>query len=134
MELSTEESFVLMSHLEDFQSMGFEVDSIGERMIAIRTTPKLTGPFDPKGMVRELLEELSFVKREGKGTETIHRMLVTLSCHSALRGNFVLRREEMDELVSALSPFNPSLTCPHGRPVFFVMSPEELAKQFKRKG
>jgi DNA mismatch repair protein MutL len=134
MELSTEESFVLMSHLEDFQSMGFEIDSIGERMIAIRTTPKLTGPFDPKGMVRELLEELSFVKREGKGTETIHRMLVTLSCHSALRGNFVLRREEMDELVSALYPFNRSLTCPHGRPIFFVMSPEELAKQFKRKG
>jgi len=134
MELSTEESFVLMSHLEDFQLMGFEIDSIGERMVAIRTLPKLTESFDPQRMVRELLEELSFVKREGKGTETVQKMLVTLACHSAIRGNFVLRREEMGKLVDALYPFNHSLTCPHGRPVFFVIPPEELARQFKRKG
>jgi DNA mismatch repair protein MutL len=134
MELSAEESLVLMSYLEEVESMGFEVDPIGERMVAIRTIPKLTEPFDPKGMVREFLEELSFVKREGKGREAIHRMLVSLACHSAIRANFVLRREEMEGLVEALHPFPHSLTCPHGRPVFFVISPEELARQFKRKG
>jgi DNA mismatch repair protein MutL len=134
MELSTEESFVLMSYLEEVESMGFEIDAIGERMVAIRTIPKLTGPFDPKGMVREFFEELSFVKREGKGREAIHRMLVSLACHSAIRANFVLRREEMEGLVGALHPFHHSLTCPHGRPVFFVISPEELARQFKRRG
>jgi DNA mismatch repair protein MutL len=133
MELSTEESFVLMSYLEEVESMGFEIDAIGERMVAIRAIPKLTEPFDPKGMVRELLEELSVVKREGKGGEAIHRMLVSLACHSAIRANFVLRREEMEGLVGALQPFPHSLTCPHGRPVFFVISPEELARQFKRK-
>jgi len=134
MELSTEESFVLMSYLEEVESMGFEIDAIGERMVAIRTIPKLTEPFDPKGMVREFLEELSFVKREGKGSEAIHRMLVSLACHSAIRANFILRREEMEGLVEALHPFPQSLTCPHGRPVLFVISPEELARQFKRKG
>jgi hypothetical protein len=36
--------------------------------------------------------------------------------------------------VGALHPFHASLTCPHGRPIFFVVSPGELAKQFKRKG
>jgi DNA mismatch repair protein MutL len=134
MELSTEESFVLMSYLEEVESMGFEIDTIGERMVAIRTIPTLIEPFDPKGMVREFLEELSFVKREGKGREAIHRMLVSLACHSAIRANFVLRREEMEGLVGALHHLPQSLTCPHGRPVFFVISPEELAKQFKRKG
>jgi DNA mismatch repair protein MutL len=134
MELSTEESFVLMSYQEEVESMGFEIDAIGERMVAIRTLPKLTEPFDPKGMIRELLEELTFVKREGKGNEAIQRMLVSLACHSAIKANFVLRREEMEGLVGALHPFHSSLTCPHGRPVFFVLSTEELARQFKRKG
>jgi len=134
MELSTEESFVLMSYRGEIKSMGFEIDTIGERMVAIRTIPKLTEPFDPKEMIRELLEELSFVKREGKGSEAVQRMLVSLACHSAIRANFVLRREEMEGLVEALQPFSRPLTCPHGRPVFFVISPEELAKQFKRKG
>ena len=134
MELSTEESFVLMSYLEEVESMGFEIDRIGERMVALRTIPKLTEPYDPKGMLREFLEELSFLKREGMGSEAIHKMLVSLACHSAIRANFVLRREEMEGLAGALHPFHHSLTCPHGRPVFFVLSPEELARQFKRKG
>ncbi|MGQ9645521.1 MAG: DNA mismatch repair endonuclease MutL [Thermodesulfobacteriota bacterium] len=133
MELSTEESFVLMSYHEEMASMGFEIDGIGERMVAIRAIPKLTEPFDPKGLVRELLEELSFLKREGTGREPIHKMLVSLACHSAIRANSVLRREEMEGLVEALHPFSSSLTCPHGRPVFFILSSEDLAKQFKRK-
>lgn len=133
MELSTEESFVWMSYLEEIESMGFEIDGIGERMVAIRAVPKLTEPFDPKVMVRGLLEELSFVKREGEGGEAVHKMLVSLACHSAIRANFLLRREEMEGLVEALRPFPSSLTCPHGRPVFFILSSDELARQFKRK-
>ncbi len=133
MELSTEESFILMSHLEAFQSMGFEMDPIGERVYAIRSTPSLIDQRDPQERVREILDELSFMKREGRGAEAIHTILVTLACHAAVRGNFGLRREEMEELVGALSPFNLSITCPHGRPIFFVIPLEELAKKFKRK-
>ena len=133
MELSTEESFILMSHLEAFQSMGFEMDPIGERVYAIRSTPSLIDQRDPQERVREILDELSFMKREGRGAEAIHTILVTLACHAAVRGNFGLRREEMEELVGTLSPFNLSITCPHGRPIFFVIPLEELHKQFKRK-
>jgi DNA mismatch repair protein MutL len=133
MELSTEESFILMSHLEAFQSMGFEMDPIGERVYAIRSTPSLIDQRDPQERVREILDELSFMKREGRGAEAIHTILVTLACHAAVRGNFGLRREEMEELVGTLSPFNLSITCPHGRPIFFVIPLEELAKKFKRR-
>lgn len=134
MELSTEESFILLSHLEAFQSMGFEIDSIGERTYAIRSSPTLIDQRDAPEMIRAILDELYFVKREEKGTEAIHAMLVTLACHSAIRGNFVLRREEMEELVRSLSSLHDAATCPHGRPIFFVIPMEELAKQFKRKG
>jgi DNA mismatch repair protein MutL len=79
------------------------------------------------------LDELSLLKRERKGTETVNTILVTLACHSAIRGNFTLRREEMEELVGNLYPFNLSTTCPHGRPIFFFLDRGELGKQFKRK-
>jgi DNA mismatch repair protein MutL len=121
-----------MAHLEAFQSMGFEIDPIGERTYAIRSTPSFAYRRDPKEMVKEILDELSFIKREGKGAEAIQTMLVTLACHSAVRGNFALRREEMGELVESLYAFHTSTTCPHGRPIFFIIPPEELAKQFKR--
>ena len=74
-----------------------------------------------------------FWKKGSKGDEAIHSLLVTLACHSAVRANFVLKREEIDRLVENLIPFPPSTTCPHGRPVFFILPLDELGKQFKRK-
>ena len=133
MELPTEESFILDSHLEALQSMGFEIDPIGEKVYAIRSKPSFIDQKDPTTMVREILDELSFLKREGKGVEAVDTILITLACHSAIRGNFTLRREEMEGLVATLYPFNLSATCPHGRPIFFLFHLNELNKQFKRK-
>ena len=133
MELPSEESFILASHLEKFQSMGFEIDPIGEKFYAIRSIPSFVDQKDPKEMVREILDEFSSLNREGKGVEPVQTILVTLACHTAVKGNSLLRREEMEALMESLSPFNLSATCPHGRPIFFVFSRDELAKQFKRK-
>ena len=133
MELSVEESIILNSHLEELQSMGFEIDPIGDRVYAIRSKPSWIDQKDPKAMVKEILDELSFLKSEGKGAEVVDKILITMACHSAIRANFTLRREEMEELLKILYPFNLSTTCPHGRPIFFVFNLDELAKQFKRK-
>jgi DNA mismatch repair protein MutL len=133
LELSVEESIIMDSHLEELQSMGFEIDPIGDKVYAIRSKPSWIDQKDPKAMVQEILDELSFIKSEGKGTESVDRILITMACHSAIRANFILRREEMEELVKILYPFNLSTTCPHGRPIFFVFHLDELAKQFKRK-
>jgi DNA mismatch repair protein MutL len=95
--------------------------------------PSFIDPKDPKEMVRGILEELSFLGKKGRGKETVHTLLVTLACHSAVRGNSMLRREEIDKLVEDLAPFHASITCPHGRPIFFFFPLDELKKQFKRK-
>jgi DNA mismatch repair protein MutL len=133
MELSAQESFTLSSHLEEFQSMGFEIDPIGEGIYAIRSIPSFLDQRDPKEMVKGILEELSFITRKRNGAETIQTILITLACHSAIRGNFPLRREEMEGLVEKLYPFSLSTTCPHGRPIFFFLSRDELDKQFRRR-
>jgi DNA mismatch repair protein MutL len=133
-ELTAEESFLLGSHPSEFEAMGFEIDPAGERTYAIRSIPSFIQRKDLAEMIKEILDELSFLTREGKGMETVHAFLVTLACHSSVRGNSILRKEEMEELVRSLSPFDISTTCPHGRPIFFVIPLEELAKQFKRKG
>jgi DNA mismatch repair protein MutL len=132
-ELSVEESYILESAGEALSKIGFEIDSVGEKLFTIRSIPTFIDQKDPKEMVRGILDELSFSERKGKGEETLHTILITLACHSAIRGNFPLRREEMDKLVEDLAAFHPASTCPHGRPIFFVLPLEELRKQFKRK-
>jgi DNA mismatch repair protein MutL len=132
-ELSVEESYILESAGEAFKAIGFDIEPIGEKLFAIQSIPSFIDQKDPKEMVRGILDELSFLEKKGKGEEIIHAILVTSACHSAIKGNFLLRKEEMDKLVENLAPFPPTTTCPHGRPIFFSLSLDELKKQFKRK-
>jgi DNA mismatch repair protein MutL len=83
--------------------------------------------------VRGILDDLSLLEKAGKGEGTLYTILITLACHSAIRGNFILKKEEMDKLIALLTPFPLSATCPHGRPIFFLLPLDELKKQFKRK-
>jgi DNA mismatch repair protein MutL len=131
-EVTAEEAFTLSSSLEAFRSVGFEIDSMGEKTFAIRSIPTGIEAEEAPQMVREVLEEVALHPREGKATETIRTMLITLSCHRAIRGNSPLRKEEMEELVRNLIPFHSYTTCPHGRPIFFCLRWDELNKQFKR--
>ncbi len=133
MELSAEESYILESAEEALKEIGFEIEPAGEKLFAIRSVPSLIDRKDPREFVRQVLDELSFSEKRGKQAEVIQRLLVTLACHSAVRANFSLKKEEMDRLVEDLIPFHPSTTCPHGRPVFFILPLDELGKQFKRK-
>jgi DNA mismatch repair protein MutL len=132
-ELSAEESYILESAVEALKSVGFEIEPVGEKLFAIQSIPSFIDQRDPKGVTREILDELSSLEREGRGEEVTQTILVTLACHSAIRGNFMLRREEMDQLIELLAPFHPSTTCPHGRPIFFILPLNELKKQFRRK-
>jgi DNA mismatch repair protein MutL len=132
-ELSVEETYVLDSAGDALKEIGFEVEPVGEKLFAIRSVPSFIDLKDPKGMLRRILEEFSFFEKRDEGKETIHALLVTLACHSAIRGNSVLKREEMDKLVEDLLPFHACTTCPHGRPIFFSLPLDELKKQFKRK-
>ena len=133
LELSVEESYILESAGEALSRIGFEIESVGEKLFAIRSIPAFIDQRDPKEAVRGILDELSFSEKKGRGEETLHTILMTLACHSAIRGNFALKREEMDRLVEDLADFHLASTCPHGRPIFFVLPLEELKKQFKRK-
>ncbi len=133
LEFSAEESTLLESAGETLKSMGFEIESMGEKLFALRSIPSFIDSKNPQDIVRGILDDLSFLEKPGKGEETLHAILITLACHTAIRGNFILKKEEMDNLIELLAPFHPSTTCPHGRPIFFLLPLDELKKQFKRK-
>ena len=132
-ELSAEESYILESSQGILKEIGFEIEAVGEKLFAIQSLPSFIDQKDPREFVRDILNELSFLEKGSKGDEAIHSLLITLACHSAVRANFLLKREEIDRLVENLIPFHPSTTCPHGRPVFFILPLDELGKKFKRK-
>jgi DNA mismatch repair protein MutL len=132
MDVTAEESFLLSSFAEDFLSLGFEIDAAGGGTYAIRSLPSGVDREEAPGLLREMLSQIAVARKEKKEVGVPDALLVTLACHTAVRGNFSLRREEMEELVGKLAPFSLAATCPHGRPVFYILTREELNRQFKR--
>ena len=132
LECSSREAHVLVDHLKEFETMGIEIDPVGERLFAIRSVPSLMDQENPKGVVQTILEELALDQPKGGSEAILLPFFIALSCHSAIRANVVLRKEEMEALVADLRVFHPSATCPHGRPIFFVLPLRDLEKQFER--
>jgi DNA mismatch repair protein MutL len=131
-ELSAEESLALESSLGELHSLGFEIDQAGQKVYAIRSVPAVFDQIDPQEVLREVLQETAVLSQRGKGTDILHTLLITLACHSAIRGRASLQQEELEQLVGDLSFLRLSSTCPHGRPIFFLLPREELNRQFKR--
>ena len=131
-ELSAEESLALESSLGELRSLGFEIDQAGQKVYAIRSVPVLFDQIDPQEVLREILQETTVLSHADKGTDILHTLLVTVACHSAIRGRASLQQKELEQLMRDLSFFRLSTTCPHGRPIFFLLPREELNRQFKR--
>ena len=132
MECSATEALALGDHLQDLDAMGIEIDPVGGGVFAIRSVPSLMEQENPKDVIRRILEELALEQAEKKGRGALYPILIALSCHTAIRANLTLRKEEMEALLRDLQSVYPSTTCPHGRPVFFVFPMAELEKQFLR--
>jgi DNA mismatch repair protein MutL len=124
---SPEETEYLLEKAGDFSRFGYFYEIFGSAI-------KLTGiPVDLLkkdverqfiGLVQEAMENARSKSADGT--------IVSLSCHNAVKAGEELAVWEMEKLVSDLfNTANPN-TCPHGRPIVFDMSREELAKKFHR--
>ena len=55
-----------------------------------------------------------------------------LSCKSAIKAGDELTYAEMEYLVTLLFNTNNFGTCPHGRPIIYMMTVQEIARKFYR--
>ena len=77
--------------------------------------------------IRGILEDLA----EEKET-TIDSLLKSISCHLAIKAGDRLSVEEMENLVNLLFSTDKPFRCPHGRPVLFEVSLNEIEKKLLR--
>ena len=60
------------------------------------------------------------------------KLLITASCKGAVKANWPLTEIEMRTLLHDLSQVDNAHTCPHGRPIIYKITMQELYKIFKR--
>ena len=135
---------------EDLAALGFELESFGGRTFLLRAAPALPGVFatldapdivgyaeqlaglgEPEGLVATLVaiaDDGEGPTGEGEGWRD--RLLVNLSCRSAVRRGRPLPRPAMRALVEGLGQTGAPAVCPHGSPLLMHVSGALLEKQF----
>ena len=116
----------LPEKIKVLDKLGFELELIGEKEVLLKSVPSLFKE-DIKEVLEEVLEEEFFDER---ALET--RILAGYACKLARKKGELLSKDEARYLLRKM--FEKGLsTCPHGRPIYVVMSEAELEKRLKRR-
>ena len=131
-QLGPREASVLGQQMEEMAAVGFELEPFGTDAYLVRAVPGELAGADPATLVRDLAEDLTAEGGESSVERRRERLMITLSCHSAVKAGDPLTYEEMVELLQALNGTARPYTCPHGWPIVMTISNFEIDRKFNR--
>ncbi len=129
-EMSPIEVNYILSLQEELKSLGFDIDSFGDKKIIINSIPMQLKDINLKNFIDDLLHDIKNIKP--KMNNEISHYLMQKACKSSVKSGMTLTEMEINELLKNLDLQQPVLLCPHGRPVLTVVSKNQIEKWFKR--
>ena len=117
---------------ERFGVLGLEVEPFGGTTYLLRSVPDILVDRECKGLVVDILEQIVTEGTSGRFDEEVDKILMLMACHSVVRARSRLADSEIASLLAGLDCVDFAGSCPHGRPVFFIMPLSEIWKRFKR--
>jgi DNA mismatch repair protein MutL len=133
-ELAPHEAVLAEQEIEEFERLGFSIEPFGEQVVRLSGIPAIGDRVDPAALFRELLGEAAQAKAATSDSSGLRRRLVTTAaCHAAIKINHPLTLSAMQALLDDLYATRSQTTCPHGRPVLFRLTTEEIERAFRRR-
>ncbi len=131
-QLRAQEAVVIAEQLEELSALGFEVEPFGTDAFLVRAVPAEFKNDVASELLRELAEELCTDSANRTLERRREKLLITLSCRSAIKAGDRLSYEEMAELLRNLAATARPYTCPHGWPIVMTISHFEIDRKFNR--
>jgi DNA mismatch repair protein MutL len=132
LDLTLREAEVLMAHQGLLSDLGFDVEPFGGNSFVVQGMPEPLAEQDVSLLIAELLEEVG--AKQGLEPDALRERLASkAACRAAVKAGDVLTSEEQQSLLNdLLAAWSPSV-CPHGRPVLFALTVEEMERRFLRR-
>lgn len=111
-------------------AIGFEISSMGDTDIAIRSIPSQIDPNSIKEAFIDMVDEWMHASKTQK--DALILSLATSACKAAVKGHDKLHDIEIKRLLEDLAKLKDPYHCPHGRPIVIRLSEKEIEKEFKR--
>ena len=125
------ETELLNDHLEEYRSLGIDIEPFGENTFRINALPAFV-TLEPREFVTMLLQEHERY-RQLEGDALRDKLAAKAGCISAIKAGDALGPEQQQKLLDDLAQAYSPATCPHGRPVFVTLRLEELERRFLRR-
>jgi DNA mismatch repair protein MutL len=131
LDLTPRQAIVVQRHLEQLGQMGFQIEAFGAATILVRAVPA----FLPKASIAQTLRTILDDMADEAGSPESWRdaLIISITCHSALRAGQALSPDEIRELIMQLEQTTLPRTCPHGRPTMILLSQAQLEREFGRR-
>jgi DNA mismatch repair protein MutL len=142
-EVSIPQATALVRRLGELGALGFALEEFGGRAFLLRSAPDLPGVLlggddtqaladlaDPSLLTEALAVVADEADRAGDGETWQERLLVRLSCRTAVRRGRVIDRPAMRALVEGLGQTAAPAVCPHGSPLLMHVTADALERQF----
>jgi DNA mismatch repair protein MutL len=141
-EVSLPQAAALGRRLAELGALGFALEEFGGRAFLLRSAPNLPGVLsggdapaladlaDPSLLAEALAVVADEADRAGDGETWQERLLVRLSCRTAVRRGRVIDRPAMRALVEGLGRTAAPAVCPHGSPLLMHVTADALERQF----
>ncbi|MBT6506864.1 MAG: DNA mismatch repair protein MutL, partial [Marinovum sp.] len=111
---------------------GLTLEAFGSGAIAVRETPAVLGAIDVKGLVLDILDELSDTGASQVLSDKVEAVLSRVACHGSVRSGRRMRAEEMNSLLREMEATPHSGQCNHGRPTYIELKLADIERLFGR--
>ena len=132
LELTHREADLMETIREELGQLGVKIEPFGGTSFVIKAIPILMEDRAVKPFVTDLIDALAQSNEMGEKDGWLDEVLISMSCHRAIRANKAMKLEEMEKLLEELWACENPMHCPHGRPILVSFDPGQLEKLFKR--
>ena len=130
-DLLPKEAVLLKSIIPNLCDLGFEIEPFGGSSFAIHAVPATLSEFKPEDIVRDYLRYAEEECPANEG-EILLGLARVASCHGSVRARHKLKTDEIKGLLALLDSADVPFTCPHGRPLSYKLTYEQIFRFFKR--
>lgn len=118
-----------INDMTDYYGLHFEPFS--ESALILRQEPAWLSGLDKVKFLEDMLAEFKVIGKIDIKNMNRH-MIATAACHSSIRFNRTLCKEEMEQVIADLRSCRQPFHCPHGRPTVITLSDYQMRKEFER--
>ena len=131
--LSPEEVVVAQEYKNEIEQLGFEY-VVGARSADITAIPDAISVSDAEALFIKMTDDLIDGKGDPRVTEDIRRekALYQIACKAAIKGGRIYNDAVIQWLVGKVLLLPDITVCPHGRPIAYRLTKNELDRQFER--